>query len=218
MMRAAFDQQLNDIRLELLKMSAFTVNALNDSFNALAAKDLKHASVIIEHDAIANTMELDIEHKCLTVIAREQPIASDLRMVTVTMKIISDLERICDHAADVSKIVVRLKEEQYEQYLPLLDDMIATAKGMVKDAVDAYTYKDLELAQKVCRDDDIIDDGFRALMEKLNRLIGEHLEDVNILTHLILVAKYLERIGDHATNIAEWAVYNITGMHEQADS
>ena len=217
MTRALFTQQLSDIRLELLKMAAFTINALNDSFRALAAGDVNHAKVIVEHDEIANTMELDIEHKCLSIIAREQPIAKDLRVLTVTLKIISDLERICDHAADISKIVIRLKNEKYEAYLSMLDEMIATAKGMVKDAVDAYTYQDLELAQKVCKDDDVIDNGFQDLFEKLNGLIKEHLNDINCLTHLLLVAKYLERIGDHATNIAEWAVFNITGIHEQMD-
>ena len=217
MTRVLFTQQLSEIRLELLKMAAFTVNALNDSFRALETGDVNHAKIIVEHDKIANTMELDIEHKCLSIIAREQPIAKDLRVLTVTIKMISDLERICDHAADIAKITVRLEKESYREYLPLLDEMISTAKQMVKDAVDAYTYQDFNRAQKVCKDDDTIDDGFQALFEKLNELIKEHLEDINCFTHLLLVAKYLERIGDHATNIAEWAMFNITGTHEQTD-
>lgn len=213
MTRNAFIASLNELNDALLKMSVLTEKALADAIDALERDDKELAQKIYDNDDAIDDMEKEIETMCINIIATQQPIAGDLRLVTAVMKMITDLERIADHAADISEVILSMKVEQGAFDLAKLIEMAHQAKGMVKDSVKAYVSKNIELATEVCDRDETVDRLFYESVDSLRKLMSEHPALIETATEYMFIAKYFERVGDHTTNIAEWAIYNITGKH-----
>ena len=158
-------------------------------------------------------MEKSIEAKCLSLITRQQPVARDLRVVSATLKVVTDIERIGDHAADIAEVALRCKDVNIYHVAEQMPALIMGAKQMVHEAVDIFIQRDEVNAQKIIDMDDEVDELFNQVKNNLVRSLKEEKIDADVLVDILMIAKYLERIGDHATNIAEWVVFSITGIH-----
>jgi phosphate transport system protein len=214
MMRSRFDEQLELLNKELLEMGALIEHAIESASKALINQDIDSAKKAIEFDREVDQKEKDIESLCLKLLLQQQPVARDLRQISAALKMITDMERIGDQAADISGIVIYLAGAPYIKKLEHLPQMADAAIRMVKGSIDAYVKKDLTLAKKIIDMDDIIDDLFVVIKNELIERIHEKVENGEQAVDLLMVAKYFERIGDHAQNIAEWVEYSITGKHK----
>lgn len=214
MMRSRFDEQLELLNKELLEMGALIEHAIESASKALINQDIDSAKKAIEFDREVDQKEKDIESLCLKLLLQQQPVARDLRQISAALKMITDMERIGDQAADISGIVIYLAGAPYIKKLEHLPQMADAAIRMVKGSIDAYVKKDLTLAKKIIDMDDIIDDLFVVIKNELIERIHEKVENGEQAIDLLMVAKYFERIGDHAQNIAEWVEYSITGKHK----
>ena len=206
-----FDEELADLKTKLLRMAAQTEDQIDQALTALVTRDSALARVVIERDHQINALDVEIDEESIRLLALHQPAARDLRLVTTAMKIATELERISDLSENVSERVIELNEEpQLKPYIdiPMMGNM---ARTMVKHSIDAFVRDDAQLARKVLADDDYVDD----LMEQLFReLLSYMLEDTRTISRAIrlsFIAKYLERMADHATNIAELVVYLVEG-------
>ena len=215
--REGYDQELLEVQTDIVLMGETAVLALEKSIQALVDLDLRTADQIMAADDVIDQMEIDIENKCVTMIARQQPLARDLRVITTGLKITTDLERIGDYAFDISRIVSRMDHEK-GHIKPLVDipRMSAMACKMVRDALLAYKNGDLMLAQEVCQADDEVDSLYSQIFRELLTYMIEKPALISDATQLIFVARFLERAADHATNIAEWVVYLQTGQRIRA--
>lgn len=217
MMRNRFDAQLEVLNTELIRMGALCENAIAAASKALVegGADLCQQAVSLERDIDAK--ERDIEDLCLRLLLQQQPVARDLRLISAAMKMITDMERIGDQAADIAEIITMGDLRVTEEELPLAD-MARTSIQMVTDSIDAFVRRDLELSRAVIARDDVVD----ALFTDVRHLLIVELRrsaDVGArVIDMLMIAKYLERIGDHATNIAEWVVFSITGEHKEPDA
>lgn len=214
-MRNRFDRQLEQLNNELIEMGNLVEHAIQSAVTALVKKDIAKAKAAIEFDQEVDRQERDIEALCMKLLLQQQPVASDLRLISAALKMITDMERIGDQAADISEITIFLAGEDYVQDLSLLSQMAMETILMVTHSVEAFVQKDLNLAKEVIAHDDIVDKHFDDIKKQLIRLIQENAASSEQAADLLMVAKYLERIGDHATNIAEWVIYSITGSHEE---
>jgi len=214
MMRSHFDEQLNLLNTELLEMGALIEHAIESASTALIDQDVASANKAIEFDSKVDQKERDIESLCLKLLLQQQPVARDLRQISAALKMITDMERIGDQAADISGIVIYLAGTSYIKKLEHLPQMANAAIRMVRSSIDAYIKKDLVLARETIDMDDIIDDLFVTVKNELIEAIHRKAEDGGQAMDLLMVAKYFERIGDHAQNIAEWVEYSITGKHK----
>jgi phosphate transport system protein len=214
MMRSRFDEQLELLNKELLEMGALIEHAIESASQALLTQDVDAANKAIEFDKEVDQKEKDIESLCLRLLLQQQPVARDLRQISAALKMITDMERIGDQAADISGIVIYLAGAPYIKKLEHLPQMADAAIRMVKGSIDAYVKKDLVLAKKIIDMDDIIDDLFVVIKNELIERIHEKVENGEQAIDLLMVAKYFERIGDHAQNIAEWVEFSITGKHK----
>ncbi|WP_308754062.1 phosphate signaling complex protein PhoU [uncultured Anaerotruncus sp.] len=212
-MRNRFDQELSELNNELIEMGALIERAINDASRALLEKDPALARQAIVHGAQVDEKEKQIERRCLRLLLQQQPVAADLRMISTALKMITDMERIGDQAEDISEIAIRLINDGYAGSLEHIPQMAWATVRMVTGAVDAFVARDLDRARAVVACDDIVDDLFNQVRDDLVRLIREDGANGEQAIDLIMVAKYFERIGDHATNIAEWVVFSITGEH-----
>ena len=206
-----FDEELADLKTKLLRMAAQTEDQIDQALTALVTRDSALARMVIERDHQINALDVEIDEESIRLLALHQPAARDLRLVTTAMKIATELERISDLSENVSERVIELNEEpQLKPYIdiPMMGNM---ARVMVKHSIDAFVKEDAQLARKVLTDDDYVDD----LMEQLFReLLSYMLEDTRTISRAIrlsFIAKYLERMADHATNIAELVVYLVEG-------
>lgn len=211
MSRERFEQALSAIHHEVLDMASVTEQAIDDAVTALVYGDRELAKKIIAGDDQVDEMERTIERKCVEVIATQQPIAGDLRFVTAILKMVTDLERIADHATDISQLVLEFSPEEKRIDLKKLAAMANIATDMVKDAINSYVYRDVALADAVIQKDEQVDAAFETQVSHIQSLCMEHTDLIADATRILFVIKYIERIADHATNIAEWAKYNITG-------
>lgn len=217
-LREGYDQELESLRLDILKMGDLAVQAMEKSLIALERLDLEIAKEVIEEDNQINQMETDIEQHCVLVIAKQQPIAKDLRIVMTGLKVTTDLERIGDYACNIAETVLRiLPAESHVKPLVDIPKMAILAGKMVKASLESYHRLDLEMAQQVFQADDEVDALYKQVFEGLVALMEEHPETVKNGTLLIHVARCLERIADHSTNIAEWVVYLETGQRVRAN-
>jgi len=210
-MRSNFDEQLNQLNDKLVDMGAMVEKAIADANKALIEKDVKLAKKIMENDDNIDDMEDLIEDMCQKIIMRQQPIAGDLRMILAVSKIIIDLERIGDHASDISELAILLADNGSVGKLEHIPQMAEATLSMVTRAIDAYVMRDLELAREVIEYDDVVDDLFSMVREDVIRFIKADVDYSDHAIDLIMIAKYFERIGDHATNVAEWVVFSLTG-------
>jgi phosphate transport system protein len=215
MNRILMNNAMDALHDELLTMGSLCERGIDEVLGVISHPDRDLAERVIARDDQIDDMERRIEAQCLTILARFSPVAGDLRAVTAAMGIISDLERIGDQCADIAEMSERMMGEQ--QVHPLKDFrlMADTARGMVRDALNAYIDNDVEKARGVTLRDDIVDAAFERVVLSLTNVMRERPEAVPQAVDMLFVAKYLERIADHATNIGEWSVYLSTGRHPQ---
>lgn len=213
-MRNRFDRQLEQLNNELIEMGNLIEQAIQTAVNALVRKDVQAAKDAIAFDQEVDRQERDIEALCMKLLLQQQPVARDLRLISAALKMITDMERIGDQASDISEITIALADEPYVKDLTLIPQMAMETTLMVTHSVEAFVQKDLKLAQSVIDNDDVVDDLFSEIKSTLIELIRTNAEHSEQATDFLMVAKYFERIGDHATNIAEWVIYSITGQHE----
>ena len=213
-MRNRFDEQLHTLNHELLEMGALIERAIRSATDALEKQDVEAALQAIAADKEVNQAERDIESLCLKLLLQQQPVARDLRLISSALKMITDMERIGDQASDIAELVIYLSKEPYRKELKHLPQMAENAIRMVTGALDAYVRKDVALAQEVMAMDDAIDALFVTVKDELIALIRNDASAGSQAIDLLMIAKYYERIGDHAQNIAEWVEYALTGKHK----
>ena len=211
-MRNAFNEQLEQLNVELIKMGALCEEAISAATKALLQGDKELGQRAMELEREIDHKERDIESQCMKLLLRQQPVAGDLRAVSAALRMISDMERIGDQASDIAEIARDMEESRLGQKVPM-SEMARAAISMVTDSVDAFVRGDLELARAVLREDDEVDSLFLQVREALISMIAAG-ENGSVCLDLLMVAKYFERIGDHAVNIAEWVEYSLTGSHE----
>ena len=213
-MRNRFDEQLQTLNHELLEMGALIERAIRSATDALVKQDVEAALQAIAADKEVDQAERDIESLCLKLLLQQQPVARDLRLISSALKMITDMERIGDQASDIAELVIYLSKEPYIKELTHLPQMAENAIRMVSSALDAYVRKDVVLAQQVMDMDDRIDTLFVTVKDELIALIRNDAAAGSQAIDLLMIAKYYERIGDHAQNIAEWVEYALTGRHK----
>ena len=212
-MRYRYDMQLHTLDTQLTHMGELCEAAIAKVTQALNDGSTEQAQVVIKEDEEIDQIEKDIERLCLKLLLQQQPVARDLRRISAALKMITDMERIGDQTADIADIVIATKSTE-EKNLKDINRMAEATVKMVRDSVSAYVQKDLELARKVMDADDEVDDLFDLVKGDLIKFISDHKGSAgDEAIDLIMIAKYLERIGDHATNIAEWVEFSITGIH-----
>lgn len=212
-MRNQFDRQLNTLNGELIQMGHMVEQAIEHAIEAMVHQDAEKARQNMEFDSEVDQQEKDIETLCMKLLMKQQPVARDLRLISAALKMITDMERIGDQAADISELALCLVNEKE---LPMMDRMKQMSQEcmlMVMKALEAFVAKDIEMAKKVIARDDVIDAMFDDTKKEVIELIQNHGAGAEVATDLLMVAKYFERIGDHATNIAEWVIFSVNGTH-----
>ncbi len=212
--RHHFAEELQELHLELIKMASLVEESIENTILALKKQDVELARKIFKNDDIIDDMERKIEKLCLMLIARQQPLAKDLRTISTALKIITDMERIADHSSDIAEITIRMANEKYVKPLIDIPKMAELAKKMVNKAIDAYVKQDIKLAQEVCNSDDEVDELFSKIVLELINIVKNDPNTTEQVINFMFITKYLERMADHATNIGEWVVFNVTGEHE----
>ena len=212
-MRNHFDQQLSKLHEDLIIMGNLCETAISAAVDAVTKGDGEMARRAMEDDSKIDEMERSIEHLCLKLLLQQQPVARDLRTISSALKMISDMERIGDQATDIAEIA-QFIQGMHEQTNATLHTMASAATSMVREAVDSFVRRDMELARKVIADDDLVDSLFTDTKEQLIGFIAQDPSKGEYYLDLLMIAQYLERIADHATNIAEWVMFSITGRHE----
>lgn len=212
-MRSRFDKELELLNEELIEMGNTIESSIEAAVTALIEQNVELAKRVVEGDKEVNDIEKSIERRCLKLLLQQQPVASDLRLISSALKMITDMERIGDQASDISEITIWLAGQEYIKKLIHIPQMAEATIKMVKDSIDAYVKRDLELVKSVIEYDDVVDNLFNIIKNELIDLIRESAAYGEQAVDLIMIAKYFERIGDHAQNIAEWVYYSITGEH-----
>ena len=215
-MRSKFDDQLALLNRELIQMGALCENAI-----ALSAKALLEGNAVLAKDVPDLSLQIDekerdIERLCLTLLLQQQPVAGDLRVVSSALKMVTDMERIGDQAADIAEIVTMANITSASDTLNI-HDMAVAAIRMVTDSIDAFVKKDAAIANAVIAYDDVVDRGFDRVKQTLIRLLSSPETNAEYALDLLMIAKYFERIGDHAVNIARWVLFSLTGSREGAN-
>ena len=213
-MRNRFDEQLFELNREIIEMGAMCEEAIASAAKALTEGDVELAANVKKNSSAIDQMERDIEGLCMKLLLHQQPVARDLRLISAALKMITDMERIGDQAEDIAEIVTFLNGHTMEG-VELIAEMARETIEMVTESVDAFVKKDVALAQKVIQRDDIVDDYFSRVKHGIIALISENHTDGEFALDLLMISKYFERIGDHATNIAEWVIYSVTGTHKE---
>ena len=213
-MRSKFDEQLALLNRELIEMGALCEEVIALSSKALTELDKTLAAKVAPLDTEIDQKERTIESMCLKLLLQQQPVARDLRQISAALKMITDMERIGDQAEDIAEIISFIDGHTNENDT-LMREMAKAVIQMVTESVDAYVKHDIALAEKVIADDDIVDDYFDSVKKKLIRSIARNPGDGEYALDILMIAKYFERIGDHATNIAEWVIFSITGVHKE---
>ncbi len=212
-MRNRFDKELDLLNNELIEMGSLVERAIENAVKTLVTKDIEIAQKVIGSDDEIDNMEKTIENRCFKMLLQQQPVAGDLRLISSALKMITDIERIGDQAQDIAEITLMVANEAYIKDITHLPQMANATIKMVRESIDAFVNKDVELAKKVIEYDDVVDNLFNIIKDELINLIRENVENGEQAINFLMIAKYLERIGDHAQNIAEWVVFSITGEH-----
>ena len=210
-MRNRFDRQLVQLNNELIEMGGMIEKAISDTVKALVNQDIELASNVIEYDEEIDHQEREIEQLCLKLLLQQQPVAKDLRLISAALKMITDMERIGDHATDISEITIELSKESYIKKLDHIQQMAKETMVMLVQSVEAFVNKDMDKARTVIVHDDVVDDLFNKVKAELIAMIHEDVNAGEQASDLLMAAKYFERIGDHATNISEWVIFSIRG-------
>ncbi len=209
--KVVYEEKMKHLEEKLQQMGSLVEEAIASSIEALKKQDLELAQKVIEGDDIIDDLEQEIEEKCLEVIATQQPMARDLRRVATLFKMINDLERMADYATSIAKITLRIAEQPLIKPLVDIPRVAVLSQKMVKESLDAYVREDVDLAVSVGADDDQVDKLFGQIFRELLTIMMENPRTITQATHLLFVGRWLERIGDHATNIAEEVIFLVTG-------
>ena len=218
MMRTSFLSELKELKTDMLQMGEYIEEAIKNTMVALKRDDLIMAQEVINKDCIIDDAEKTIENLCLKLLLTQQPVATDMRMISSALKMITDMERIGDFAADIAEIITKGGRTGTSYNFDFVEKMGEAVIRMVDSAVLSFTNSDLELAKKVCKSDDEVDSLFNGAKTVLLDCIRKDENRAERALDLMLVSKYLERIGDHATNIAEWVIFSITGVHVNTEN
>ena len=213
-MRNRFDRQLSTLNDELIEMGSMIEKSIETAIKALVNQDVDLARHAIEADEEIDRQERIIEDLCLKLLLQQQPVAKDLRLISSALKMITDMERIGDHASDISEITIALADQPYIKKLEHIQQMAKETMIMLVGSIEAFVDKDLEKANEVIKRDDVVDDLFDKVKKESIQMIHENADKGEQAADLLMVAKYMERIGDHATNISEWVIFSITGEHK----
>lgn len=214
MARPIFDEELHQLRSDVIEMAEFAKEAIEGSFDAVRQVSATKAYLVASNDSLIDGKEREIESLCLRLLLREQPVASDLRSVTAALKLITDLERIGDQAAEICEIATTLSEDADLSLFPMLAAMAQADYDQLDSAIQAYVDLDLDKARSCIDGDKEVNALFEEAKRSITQHIIEHEPGETYSLDVLMIAKYLERIGDHAVNIAEWAEYAITGNHK----
>jgi phosphate transport system protein len=214
MARPIFDEELHQLRSDVIEMAEFAKEAIEGSFDAVRQVSATKAYLVASNDSLIDGKEREIESLCLRLLLCEQPVASDLRSVTAALKMITDIERIGDQAAEICEIATALSKDADLPLFPMLGAMAQADYDQLDSAIQAYVDLDLDKAQSCIEGDKEVNALFEEAKRSITRHIIEHEPDETYALDVLMIAKYLERIGDHAVNIAEWAEYAITGNHK----
>ena len=211
-MRNRFERQLLELNNELIQMGSMIERAIEMGISALVRQDVEKAKKAIAYDEEIDEQEKTVESLCMKLLLQQQPVARDLRLISAALKMITDLERIGDQAEDIAEIVISGQVNEGEE---LLRDMAASTIKMVTESVDAYVKHDTMLAGKVIAEDDIVDGWFDRVKHTLIRRMTTDPGEGERAVDLLMIAKYFERIGDHAVNVAQWVIFSVTGTHKE---
>lgn len=216
--RQAFDAELKELSDSLIRMGAAAENAVALALTALNKGDDVLARQVVADDNLINEMERSIEQKCLRLLLKQQPAAGDLRKISTAIKMITDIERIGDAAADIAEISLQLDASAFPEITEYVMEMAKVARSMASDAINAYVKEDLELARRTGKRDDIVDDYFLKIRSVLGEKMRCDTEIMDAAMDYLMIIKYVERIGDHAENICEWVEFYKTGIHKNYDT
>ena len=210
-MRERFENQLRELNLKLLKMGVLVLDIIEEAVQSLVNQDLERAEKIYQMDDQIDALELELENECMKLLALQQPMARDLRVIGTIMKIITDLERMGDHAVNIAKVTIKIGDEPLIKPLVDIPRMAKLSQTMVNKSLDAFMRSDIHLAEEVAHDDEAVDEIYEKIYIELIEMIIEDPSITKQATHLLFIGRYLERIADHATNIGERVIYMVTG-------
>lgn len=213
--RKLFEEELSELKTELVEMCRLTEQMINNAITALVNRDRELGKSVGLADKRVDEYEMDIEKRCMRILLRQQPVAKDFREVSTALKMITDIERFGDQASDIGDLVYTMPGERYIKKLEHITAMGNLAEKMVRESVDSFISNNEALANEVIALDDKMDDLFLTVKKELIELIKKDGANGDQAIELMMVAKYLERVGDHAVNVAEWTKYNETGVHEK---
>lgn len=212
-MRTQFDSQLTQLTQRLIEMGALMETVITMTCTALTHQDVKIAKEAMRMEDGINGLEKEIEGMCLKLLLQQQPVARDLRTISAALKMLTDMERIGDQARDICELSIYLADVHYIKELVHIPQMATATIHMVTGAIDAFVKKDIKLAKQIIDMDDVVDDLFGQIKNDLIDLIHQNAQNGSQALDLLMIAKYFERIGDHAVNIAEWVLFSLTGKH-----
>ncbi|NLG87159.1 MAG: phosphate signaling complex protein PhoU [Firmicutes bacterium] len=215
MARKSFQLELEQLQQDILKMGALVEKAIADAVRSLADKDLVLAQEVVDGDDFIDELELSIENCCLRLLALQQPMASDLRVIGTALKIVTDLERMADYAVDIAKITIRLQGQPLIKPLIDVPRMASIAQDMTRQSLDAFVERDVNMALSMIEMDHEVDHLYSQVFRELLTYMMADPRTINQATYLLFVARYLERIADHATNLGEWIIYMVTGEKKE---
>nr|WP_317359254.1 phosphate signaling complex protein PhoU [uncultured Tyzzerella sp.] len=214
--RLGFQNEIDKLNIELIKMGALIEEAIENVIIAFKKQDKDLAKDIIKKDKEIDNMEKAIESHCLSLILRQQPVAKDLRIVSTALKMVTDMERIGDHAADIASIILKIDGDHVFEIVENIPEMASLAKKMVKGSIEAFVKGDTELTKKIIEIDDQVDSLFTKVKSEVIDIIKKSNDLSDMCIDFLMIAKYFERIGDHAENICEWVEFNETGEYKNS--
>lgn len=206
-MRSKFDEQLHLLNQEMMQMGSMIEDSIQKAINALIDQNVELAKKIIDNDTQIDHEQKKIENLCFNLLMQQQPVAKDLRVISAAMKMVTDMERIGDHAADISEMTILMSKTKYIPNLEHINRMASETVQMLIRSIEAYVEKDMKKAVDVIASDDVVDDLFDKNKAELIEQIQREPQSAESAADMLMVAKYFERIGDHATNIAEWVIF-----------
>ena len=214
-MRSKFDEQLSELNMKMIEMGRTIVRSIEMAIEALTERNEKLANRIMEGDEKIDHLQKEIENICFNLLIQQQPVAKDLRTVTAAMKMVTDMERIGDHASDISEMTILMGKNSHIDRFSHIKKMASETMLMLNHSIEAYVERDGEKAKGVIEHDDVVDRLFNETKKDIINLILENPNEGEEATDLLMVAKYFERIGDHATNIAEWVIYSLRTSEDE---
>ena len=212
--RSEFDRELEGLHLDLIRLGGMIEEAIDNAITALVRRDKKLAQNVVDNDRRIDDLDHAIEAKCLSILLRQQPVAQDLRAVSTALKMVTDMERIGDHAADIADISLRFDGSPFIKKLEHIPLMARIASSMVKEGITAFVKSDVESSRETIRRDDEVDSLFETIKQEIIAILTQKPAVADQAVDLLMIAKYIERIGDHAVNICGWVIFFVTGEHK----